>query len=472
MKKHKSHLIDVVSQMSPTKYVGVSDSPEGASRALAIATAVVGVALLILGAIGTGFVAAQDVEINETYGGSSDADARSMVETSDGGFAIVGETDSFDSSKDMWLIKTDANGNEKFNRTFSGSDRDSAYSVTETSDGGLAIAGFTRQDGESAWLIKTDAEGNKEFGRTFGGLGLDSASSVIETKDGGFAVAVRTNSFSSGSDTDAGIIKTDQNGDMEFSKTFGGKEDDVAWSIIETSDGGFVMAGSTESFGSEERDAWIIKTDEDGNEEYNETFGGTNDDSANSVVQTSGGGYALGGFTESFGSNGWDMWLIKTDEEGNEELSETYGGPNNDSATSIVETTDGGFALAGITDTSLRGTEGNGWLVKTDQNGNMEFSKTFGGSSTDAISSVVETSSGGYALAGVTESFGSGDSNAWLLKLSPSEDDGENEASETDDGEGEDNSAESGGEGLPGFTVVTALLAIGSVIAAIGRQEA
>ncbi|MDH5686018.1 MAG: hypothetical protein OEY73_05765, partial [Hadesarchaea archaeon] len=169
--------------------------------------------------------------------------------------------------------------------------------------------------------------------------------------------------------------------------------------IVQTSDGGYALAGSTESYGAGGFDFWLVKTDSSGNEEWSKTFGGENDDWAYSVVQTSDGGYVLAGSTMSYGAGGEDFWLVKTDSSGNEEWSKTFGGVNRDWARSVIQTSDGGYALAG------------GWLLKTDSSGNEEWSKTFGGANGGTAWSIVQTSDGGYALAG-----GSG-ANFWLVKL-------------------------------------------------------
>ena len=236
------------------------------------------------------------------------------------------------------------------------------------------------------------------WSKTFGGADYDLAWSIVQTSDGGYALAGVTGSYGAGGG-DFWIVKTDSSGNEEWSKTFGGERDDWARSVIQTSDGGYALAGGTDSYGAGGEDFWIVKTDSSGNEEWSKTFGGENDDWAYSVVQTSDGGYVLAGSTMSYGAGGEDFWLVKTDSSGNEEWSKTFGGVNRDWARSVIQTSDGGYALAG------------GWLLKTDSSGNEEWSKTFGGANGGTAWSIVQTSDGGYALAG-----GSG-ANFWLVKL-------------------------------------------------------
>ena len=159
----------------------------------------------------------------------------------------------------------------------------------------------------------------------------------------------------------------------------------------------------------------MIKTDSNGNMVWSKTFGGSDDDWAWAVQQTSDGGYIIAGYTESYGSGGSDVWLIKTDSNGNMVWSKTFGGSDIDYAESVQQTSDGGYIIAGVTAWSYG--SGDVWLIKTDSNGNIEWSKTFGGSDYDEAYSVQQTSDGGYIIAGDTCSYGSCKSDVWLIKV-------------------------------------------------------
>jgi hypothetical protein len=190
---------------------------------------------------------------------------------------------------------------------------------------------------------------------------------------------------------------------------------DWAHSLVATPDGGYAIAGLTNYSSVGNYDFWLVKTGADGNVEWNQTYGGGAVDTPDSLVVTSDGGYAIAGTTDSYGAGNTDFWLVKTDEFGNVEWNQTYGGELSDRPSSLVVTSDGGYAIAGITNAS--GVEyGDFWLVKTDADGNMEWNMTYGGADYDIASSLVATVDGGYAIAGGTISFGVGGGDFWLVK--------------------------------------------------------
>jgi hypothetical protein len=272
-----------------------------------------GLALVLVGlGVGKSVAQAPSWEWAKTFGGSKDDEGFSVQQTSDGSFIIVGRTESFGAGEDdVWLIKTDADGNKLWEKTFGGSRYDYGYSVRQTSDGGFIIVGYTASFGaRDVWLIKTDANGNKQWDRTFGGSDSDVGYSVQQTSDGGFIIVGYTVSFGAGKD-DVWLIKTDANGNKQWDRTFGGSVWDWGSSVQQTRDGGFILVGGTRSFGAGDADVWLIKTDASGNKLWDRTFGGSRWDWGNSMQQTRDGGFILVGETESFGAGWADVWLIK-----------------------------------------------------------------------------------------------------------------------------------------------------------------
>ena len=256
------------------------------------------------------------IDWNKTYGGVSGDEALSVVQTNDGGYAIAGRTTSFGaSSSDFWLVKTDPAGNIVWNQIYGGADYERAESVVQTTDGGYAIAGCTTSFGAGIWdywLVKTDSTGNMQWNHTYDRTTVDYVWSVVQTSDGGYALAGSSGSFSNAELSDFWLVKTDSTGNMLWNQAYGGENSDSGSSVVQTTDGGYAIAGCTTSFGAGGDDFWLVKTDSTGNMLWNHTFGGEGNDEALSVVQTNDGGYAIAGYTTSFDPNATsDAWLIK-----------------------------------------------------------------------------------------------------------------------------------------------------------------
>jgi hypothetical protein len=289
-------------------------------------------------------------------------------------------------------------------------------SVQQTSDGGYIITGYTDLFGtgnNDAYLIKTDASGDTLWTKSYGGSGLDEMNSVQQTSDGGYILAGRTSSFGAGW-WDAYLIKTDSAGNVLWTRTYGGTNDDDARSVQQTTTGGYIVLGGTQSFGHGGWDAYLIRADSNGDTLWTRTYGGTDLDAGNSVQQTSEGGYILAGTSYSFGAGNGDVYLIKTDSSGNVLWTKTYGGTNYDGASSVQQTSDGGYIIAGSTGTfpSL-----DIYLIKTNASGDTLWTKTYGGTGRDEGHSIQQTSDRGYVLTGHTNSFGAGGHDAYLIKM-------------------------------------------------------
>jgi hypothetical protein len=203
-------------------------------------------------------------------------------------------------------------------QTFGGTNGDKGYSVQQTTDGGYIVAGGTGSYGagiDDVYLIKTNSSGDTLWPRTFGGINPDFSYTVQQTSDGGYIITGRTSSFVGAGSADVYLINTDSNGDTLWTETFGGSSNDIGYSVQQTTDGGFIVAGDTYSYGAGSADIYLIKTDSSGDTMWTQTFGGTNADKGYSVQQTIDGGFIVTGSTTSYGAGGKDVYLIKLDPE-------------------------------------------------------------------------------------------------------------------------------------------------------------
>ncbi len=379
---------------------------------------IVVVALLSLFCVGLSFhFSAATVLWSHTYPNGIEDFARSVVQTTDGGFVLAGQAlRSGDAYHHGLIVKVDSSGNLQWNKTYGGVYTDEVHSILQTSDGGYAGAGVTWPTTATGhlWLFKVDASGNLLWNKTIGGLHNDNAWSMAQTSDGGYITAGFSNNFGTGN-SDFWLVKTDALGTLQWDKAYGTAGSDTAYSVIQTSDGGYAMVGRQNG-----RQCWLVKTDSSGTMQWSQTYGEPNANSTGyCLIQTSDNGYAIGGYIDTFTGNTntpYDFWLIKTDSSGNTQWNKKYGGPSEDIARSLVQTSDGGYALAGYTESYGAGTQ-DVWLVKTDSSGNMQWNQTYGGANTDVANAVTKTSDGGYALAGSTQSYGLASQSFFLVKM-------------------------------------------------------
>jgi predicted secreted protein len=291
------------------------------------------------------------VQWNKIYGGTANDEAHSITRTSDGGYAILGTTDSFGAGgSDFWLVKTNSSGKMLWNKTYGGSSTDDAWSIKEVPGGNLVLAGWTASFGAGSgdfWLVKTDPNGNMLWNKTYGGPLLEIANFVQQTSDGRYILFGSTYSFGAGS-SDFWLVKTDAAGNEQWNKTYGGTTDDYGFSAVETLNG-YALAGSTSSYGAGVYDFWLIRTDQLGNAMWNKTYGGNAYDEAWSILQTANHDFILAGWTESFGAGSSDCWLVETDELGNMQWNITWGGTNYDCAYSALQCSDENLVLTGAT---------------------------------------------------------------------------------------------------------------------------
>jgi hypothetical protein len=354
-----------------------------------------------------------------------------MIQTNDGGYAMAGITSSNRVTNFLWFVKSDSLGNEQWVKYFgfnsAGSFAD-AFSVIQTADNGYALAGYRSgyPDNGGAWLVKIDSLGNQQWNKTYATTGTyQETFSLVQTVNGGYALAGIQNQYGV-QGNQALLIRTDSLGNMLWNKTYGALYG--ATSLIETADGGFVMAGNATSTGTSGYGGFgLLKTDSSGNFQWNQTFGNANlrpndfqfssgfpqNGAPVSVVQTSDGAFAVLGTIGT--SNGNRFELVKTDTQGNLTWNQIYGESNdNDIAASLIRDRDGGYALAGSKYNSSKNYF-DFWLIKTDSLGNTEWNQTFeryGNLQYEALlQTLIQTSDNGYAVLGNVAT-----DLSWLIK--------------------------------------------------------
>ena len=346
---------------------------------------------------------------------------------------------------------------------FGGSDEETAQSVIRTSDGGYAILGYSKStDGHLAakstpvndyWVLKLDEDGNLLWNKTYGGTKDDRGQSIIQTSDGGYAVTGYAMSDDGDGSSNQGfhdnwILKLDESGAVEWEKSFGFSGHDHSYDLVQTADGGFFFAGFLDITAALDDgtyykgnfltrhgvgEFWGTKIDANGNLEWRSYYGGTNNDRAHAVIEADDGGFVMAGFSESDDydisntKGSYDFWVIKLTATGELLWERSFGGSGIEIAYDIAKTDDGAFVVAGNTfstdkNISLNHGESDIWLVKIDDNGNLLWEKTFGGSQFDAAQAVSTAKDGGFIITGNTKSTdgdaeeNKGENDIWLIK--------------------------------------------------------
>ena len=408
------------------------------------------------------------IDWQKSYGGSAtevkeggkEPGPNTVQYTTDGGYILFGTSNSNDGDvsgnkgqRDIWVVKVSGSGALQWQKSLGGSQDDRGYSVKQTSDGGYIIAGTTRSnDGdvtgyknwEDYWVVKLDSNGVIQWQKTYGGSKDDEARSIIQTTDGGYIVAGFSNSTDGDVTGNKGgfdhwIVKLDPAGVIQWQKNFGGGQDDRAYAIQQTKDGGYVVAGTARSTDGDVtgykdwEDFWVVKLDGSGTLQWQKTLGGAKDDIARSIVQTADGSYIVAGYSNSTDGDitnnkgGFDHWVVKLNNSGTLVWQKNFGGSQDDRGYSLEKISDGNFILAG----NARSNDGDVtgfrnwedfWVVKFDNSGSLLWQKAMGGAQDDSAHSIAQTPDG-YIISGYTNStdgditMNHGDFDLWVVKL-------------------------------------------------------
>lgn len=346
-------------------------------------------------------------------------EARCVVQTGDAGYVCTGWIKSGEGGSDVFLARMDRKGNRLWQRVFKGNGYSCGYCVQEIHGGGFIIVGDTKSKNgydHDVYVVRTDEKGEPLWERNFGGRYCDYAWSVQQTKDGGFILAGGTESFGAGI-YDVYLIKLDSSGKKLWEKTYGGKGSDCGYAVLEMDDGGYLIAGNAESFGNGNPDVYLLRTDRNGRLIWQKTYGGRGSDYGWSLAPSRDGGYVIAGEKEITGGQGGILapYLVRVDPDGNLLWEKTYGGQNAGSAYAVRRTRDGGYILAGKKESAGGGYDT--WVVKTDKNGDPVWEKTIAGAGCNSGYSILPSKDGGYVVAGRKGMEKGAGSEILLLKL-------------------------------------------------------
>ena len=389
------------------------------------------------------------VDAVQTFGGTLNESANAVIATQDGGFAVLGHTQSMNGditdktneSFDFWVLKFNSDKTLQWSKTYGGSENDRGHAIVQTQDGGLAVLGFSDSNDQDVsnnnglkdyWLAKLSANGTLQWQKSFGYAGIDTGYAIITTADQGFLITgvldvtasggegnSRTNAKHAGGDYWA--IKLNASGDKEWSQYYGGFFTDTPYGVIQTEDHGFIMVGSSDSedvdisnnIGS--YDFWVVRTSASGDIVWEKNFGGTEIDEARSITPSNDGNYMIVGDTRSSDvnvSNNYglaDLWLIKITPEGELLWEKSYGGSGFDVGRSIKKTQENHFIIAGSS-RSLNGHltnnygQNDAWVIKINSQGAIAWQKTIGGSQIDFFYDIAQLNDGSIVAVGESNS--------------------------------------------------------------------
>ena len=386
------------------------------------------------------------IEFVKTYGGTNNDSGQSVVSTLDGGYAILGFTqsndgditDKQDESFDYWVLKFDAQDNLQWQKTYGGNADDRGRQIIQTQDGGYAVLGFSFSDGgdvttnaglQDIWLAKLDSNGNISWQKSFGFQGADSGTSIIQTNDQGYLISGILDVTASGGEGntsrhlakhaggDYWVLKLDSSGDLEWSRYFGGNFTDTPEGIVQTNDNGFIVVGGSDSDDTDisdnigSYDFWVVRISSTGDLVWEKSFGGSEIDEASAIVKTDDGNFLIAGDTRSIDNDvsnnkgAADLWLIKISPQGDLIWEKTIGGTSFDAARSIIKSQNNGFFLAGSSrsndnDVAENKGQNDAWVLKVDNNGNLLWERTVGGSNIDFSYGVAELVDGSVIAVG------------------------------------------------------------------------
>jgi hypothetical protein len=366
------------------------------------------------------FAQSPEIVWAQTFGGADYEYGQSICMTSDGNYVTAGfMAEGSDSTQgDILLIKINPTGDVIWTKILGGPEDDYAYCVRETSDGGFILGGYTianEQYGQDSYLLKTDSEGNEIWHKNFGGAREDVCYSVRQTFDGGYIMAGNSNSFINNLG-DMYVVKTDANGNLQWENIYGGMDHDGANCVVETAGGDLLFGGWTYSFGQGWIDAYLVKTNSDGDTVWTHTYGGYGRDSINDIIEIEDECLIFTGRSCIADQNAADVYLTKLNSDGSVVWEQTYGTEYEDIAYCVNQMESGNLIIVGSC-ASFGFSETDIYLIKTDSNGDSLWTANFGGTDFDVAHSLVINSDSSFVMAGATASYGAGSWDYYVIKV-------------------------------------------------------
>lgn len=409
------------------------------------------------------FSYSQDFERH--LGGSNYDQMNSVKQTPDGGYICIGSTTSYDGDvtenhgdpynaiyDDAWIVKLTSAGNIQWQKCLGGTLEDYAQSIEQTTDGGYIIAGTSNSnDGDvtlnhgntDIWIVKLKNSGDIHWQRSLGGSLSEYAQSIQQTTDGGYIVGGYSSSNNDDLTVNHGgidywIVKLTNTGIIQWQRSIGGTGDEWTGKVQQTADGGYIIGGNSlsndgdisENHGG--HDIWSVKLTTTGSIQWKKCFGGTGNENLGSIQQTTDGGYIIAGDSASndgdvtFNHGGSDFWIVKLNNAGTIQWQESFGGSAYDTVSSMVHTTDGGYAIVGSSgsndgDVTVNNGSSDAWIIKLNNQGIIQWQKSLGSTVSDYGNEVRQTADGGYIIAGISiDNINEGNPDSWVTKVSNS----------------------------------------------------
>ncbi len=364
---------------------------------------------------------------SRTFGGGADDRMSCVIECRDSCLILIGfSVNPYTGNTDGWMIRTDTDGNMQWQRKYHGSYSQYTIHGQEILDGGYVLAGFLRSNRlptthfhDDFFLARTDSRGVMIWSKYYGGPYDDRCYYVQQLPEEGFILVGYVGT--DGNQTDGWIVKTNTNGDTMWTHRFGDSERNEFFCGQQTSDGGYVLAGQSWLGWGQRSDFWLVRTNEAGDEQWSRTYGGYDNETCRSVFETSDGGFILGGTTRSFGAGSADIWLLKTDSEGDSLWSRTHGLGRSETCFSMRRTLDLGYLISGTTYSfdDIHPGVADGWILRVNMNGDSLWSVALRGWGTDVLTDGIQTAAGSYMTTGNTDSWSAGGYDGWLVKFAP-----------------------------------------------------